>query len=116
MFTSFLPGSNQFILTTNLSGDLCCIIMGCRLCKNYRNFELNILKIFTYIRGYLYISVDIYYISVDIYYISVDIYYISVDIYYISVDIYYISVDIYYISVDIYYIFVDIYYISVDIY
>ena len=24
-------------------------LMGCRLCKNYRNFELNILQIFTYI-------------------------------------------------------------------
>ena len=34
--------------------------MGCRLCKIYRNFELNILKIYIYIRGYLYISADIY--------------------------------------------------------
>ena len=37
--------------------------MGCRLCKNYRNFKLNTLKILTYIRGYLCISMDIYYIS-----------------------------------------------------
>ena len=43
------------------------LAMGCCLCKNSRNFELNILKIFNYIRGYLYISADIYYISMDIY-------------------------------------------------
>ena len=71
--------------------------MGCRLCKNYRNFELNILKIFTYIHQYLYISADIYYNNyIHGYLLYIHGYlYTSADIYYIPMDIYYISGDIY---------------------
>ena len=49
--------------------------LGGRLCKNYRNFELNILKIFTYIHRYLYIAICGYLLYIcGYYYISMDIY------------------------------------------